>query len=141
MPGNVSAALRPTPKWPLLTFLLIWTAFGLCTCTEGNELVDGRSASTLVTTDEQTPLDKYVKGRDRNYSYRVVQVLPRQGYDTYVLEMTSQTWLTPKQVDRVLWKHWLTIVVPGERNKATPHCSTLPAETMAIRLQRERIRS
>ena len=112
MPGNVSAALRPTPKWPLLAFLLIWTAFGLYTCTEGNELVDGRSASTLVTTDEQTPLDKYVKGRDRNYSYRVVQVLPRQGYDTYVLEMTSQTWLTPKQVDRVLWKHWLTIVVP-----------------------------
>ncbi|HVY69557.1 MAG TPA: PhoPQ-activated pathogenicity-related family protein, partial [Verrucomicrobiae bacterium] len=33
---------------------------------------------------------------------------------TYILEMTSQAWLTTNEVDRVLWKHWLTIVKPDQ---------------------------
>ena len=28
--------------------------------------------------------------------------------------MTSQSWLTTNEVDRPLWKHWLTVIRPDE---------------------------
>jgi PhoPQ-activated pathogenicity-related protein len=36
------------------------------------------------------------------------------GYHGAVLEMVSQTWLTSKEVDKPVWKHWLTVVVPDK---------------------------
>ena len=38
--------------------------------------------------------------------------VPGNGQTTFILEMTSQAWLTTNEVDRPLWKHWLTIVKP-----------------------------
>ena len=35
-----------------------------------------------------------------------------QDQTTYILEMTSQAWLTTNEVDRPIWKHWMTIVRP-----------------------------
>ena len=34
------------------------------------------------------------------------------GYTTFVLEMTSQTWRSEADVDKPVWKHWMTIVKP-----------------------------
>ena len=31
-----------------------------------------------------------------------------------MIDMTSQTWRTPAEVDRTVWKHWLTIVKPDK---------------------------
>ena len=36
------------------------------------------------------------------------------GLTTYVLELTSQTWRTATDVDRPVWKHWLTITRPAK---------------------------
>src|SRR5437660_266670 len=63
---------------------------------------------------ERTALDEYIARPDTNYSYHLVTNFPGQGQTTYVLEMTSQAWLTTNDVDRPLWKHWVLIVKPDE---------------------------
>ncbi|MBL8175107.1 MAG: PhoPQ-activated pathogenicity-related family protein, partial [Bryobacterales bacterium] len=44
--------------------------------------------------------------------YEVVRTIPGPGYTAYVVDLTSQAWLTEKEVNRTVWKHWLTIVKP-----------------------------
>lgn len=62
-----------------------------------------------------SPLQRYVDGSDSSYGYRLVKTFtddPR--YRAYVLELTSQQWRTAREVDRPLWKHWITIVEPPD---------------------------
>lgn len=66
-----------------------------------------------------TALDRYVKKPDANYKYEVVQTIPGQGYTAYVVDLTSQAWLTEKEVNRTVWKHWLTIVKPDKVDHST----------------------
>lgn len=66
--------------------------------------------STLA--GQQTSLDRYVAQRDPVYGWKLVRTIPGDGYRTHVLELTSQTWRTEKDVDKPVWKHWLTIVKP-----------------------------
>jgi len=64
-----------------------------------------------------TPLDDYVHEPDElSYSYSLVTTLPGEGYTGYVLDMTSQTWRSPVEVDRTRWQHWLTIIKPDTLN-------------------------
>src|SRR6478736_9157469 len=44
--------------------------------------------------DVPTALDRYVAAPDTNYTYSLVQAVPGKSWTTYVLEMTSQAWLT-----------------------------------------------
>jgi len=62
--------------------------------------------------DLSTALDRYVGAPDTNYSYTLLNTISGAGQTTYVLDMTSQAWLTTNEVDRPLWKHWLIIVKP-----------------------------
>ncbi len=62
----------------------------------------------------QTALDRYVAQRDPVYAWRMEKTIPGAGYQTHVLELTSQTWRSEKDVDRPVWKHWLTIVRPDK---------------------------
>jgi PhoPQ-activated pathogenicity-related protein len=59
-----------------------------------------------------TALDRYVAAPDTNYSFHLLQSIPQKDQTTFVLEMTSQAWLTTNEVDRILWKHWLIVVRP-----------------------------
>jgi PhoPQ-activated pathogenicity-related protein len=61
---------------------------------------------------EPTPLDLYVAAPDPAYRWEPVTDLQGEGCTAHVLKMTSQTWLTPDDVDRTTWWHWLTIVEP-----------------------------
>ena len=67
-----------------------------------------------------TPLDDYIAAPDDSYTYSVVKTVPGPGFTAYILDMTSQSWRTKDEVDRTLWKHWLTIVKPDKAtgNKA-----------------------
>src|SRR5436190_6537837 len=65
-----------------------------------------------------TPLDRYVHAKDPAYGWKLVRTVPGSGVTTYVLELTSQTWRSAREVDRPVWKHWLTIVKP-DRPKST----------------------
>ncbi len=59
-----------------------------------------------------TALDRYVAAPDPHYAYQLLHTVAGQGYTTYVLEMTSQQWLTTAEVNHPLWKHWLIITRP-----------------------------
>ncbi len=61
-----------------------------------------------------TALDRYVAAPDPSYSCRAASTIRGSGYSAHLLELTSQRWRNAAEVDRPLWTHWLTIVVPGE---------------------------
>src|SRR5262249_11121859 len=63
---------------------------------------------------QQTALDRYVAKPDQSYSWKLVNTISGQGYKGFVLELTSQQWRSEKDVDRPIWKHWLTIVKPDK---------------------------
>src|SRR5215467_10834413 len=75
---------------------------------------------TGVSSAQETALDRYVAQRDSVYGWKLIRTVPGKGYQTHVLELTSQSWRTEKDVDRPVWKHWLTIVRPDSirSNKA-----------------------
>jgi PhoPQ-activated pathogenicity-related protein len=60
----------------------------------------------------ETALDRYVAAPDPSFGWKIVRELPAQGVRATLLEMTSQRWLTEREVDRPLWTHWLTVVAP-----------------------------
>jgi PhoPQ-activated pathogenicity-related protein len=68
--------------------------------------------SLAVKASERTALDTYIAKPEPVYGWKLVSTLPGNGYTAYVLELTSQTWRTSADVDRPVWKHWLTIVKP-----------------------------
>jgi len=71
-----------------------------------------RDSTEASNVDQRTALDEYVAQPDTNYSFHLVSSQPGKGYTTFVLEMTSQKWLTTNEVDRPLWKHWMILVKP-----------------------------
>lgn len=60
----------------------------------------------------ETALDRYVAATDPAYRYELVTTIPGDGYTAHVLDMTSQQWRSAREVDKPLWRHWLTIVRP-----------------------------
>jgi PhoPQ-activated pathogenicity-related protein len=66
-----------------------------------------------------TGLDKYVAAPDPNYHYELVKTIPGEGYTMYVIDMTSQQWRTAAEVNRPIWKHWLTIIRPDNVTSTT----------------------
>ncbi len=78
------------------------------------------SLSVLVTlllaapaaADQRTALDRYVAAPDPNYKFELVNTIRGEGYTAYVLDMISQAWRTPQEVDRTLWQHWVTVIKP-----------------------------
>ena len=69
--------------------------------------------------DERTALDEYIAKPDPSYEFHLVKTLPGDHVTTYVLEMTSQTWLTTAEVDKPVWKHWVLITKPDEVKHTT----------------------
>lgn len=63
---------------------------------------------------EETALDKYIATPDPAYRWKLAAATHEAGLTTYVLDLTSQTWRSEADVDRPVWKHWLTIVKPDE---------------------------
>ncbi len=61
-----------------------------------------------------TALDRYVKAPDDSYEWNLVHNQSQPGVTTYLIDLTSQTWRKPGEVDRTEWKHWLTIVRPQQ---------------------------
>lgn len=68
---------------------------------------------------EKTALDRYVAAPDPNYSFKLVNKMHGEGATVFVLEMTSQQYLTTNEVDKPIWKHWVTIVKPDEVTTST----------------------
>jgi PhoPQ-activated pathogenicity-related protein len=70
--------------------------------------------SATPVIGEVTALDRYVAAPDPSYRYELIETIPGDGYAAHVLEMTSQRWRDETEVDRPVWKHWLTVIEPEQ---------------------------
>jgi len=68
---------------------------------------------------DYTALDRYVETADSSYKYSLVNSVQVQGITAYVLDLTSQTWLTTGEVDRPEWRHRLSIIRPEKLATST----------------------
>ena len=67
-----------------------------------------------------TALDRYVRKADSSYRYDVAATMPcPDGCTASLLDMTSQTWRKPEEIDRTVWKHWVTVVRPAKVTTST----------------------
>ena len=101
-PQSPYAARLPSPR--CIAGVALWFAAAFLAC--------GAPFERNTASDQRTALDRYVAAPDTNYTWHLVKTIPGQGYQAFVLEMTSQAWLTTNEVNRTLWKHWLTIIQP-----------------------------
>jgi PhoPQ-activated pathogenicity-related protein len=62
----------------------------------------------------KTALDRYVAAPDPSFCWELIETVPGDGYNAHLLALTSQRWRTEAEVDRPLWRHWLTIIVPQQ---------------------------
>jgi len=61
---------------------------------------------------DQTALDQYVHSIDESYEYKLIKTISGEGYKAYIVDLTSQSYLTKNDIDRTEWRHWLIIVSP-----------------------------
>lgn len=100
-------------RQPLL-FLLV--ALVLVGCSSADKAGAGKSTTATDPRriqDQRTALDEYIAAPDTNYSFQVVATVPGKDHTTFIVDMTSQAWLTTNEVDRPLWKHWMVIIKPN----------------------------
>ncbi len=90
--------------WVFCT-IAFWTAFSP---------IPAISAAPQTDLPEKTALDDYVAKPDASYRWQVVLKRKVPGATVFTVEMTSQTWRTPEEVDRPVWKHWLLVTKPDE---------------------------
>jgi len=74
----------------------------------------------LALGAQPTALDRYIAQNDDVYAWKLIGKSKAPAHTSYVLELTSQTWRSAKDVDKPVWKHWLTITKPDRliHNKA-----------------------
>ena len=94
-----------------------------------------------------TDLDRYIDAPDDTYSWKTVGKKTIAGVSVYVIDLKSQTWRSKADVDRTVWQHWLTVLVPkdakadtalmiidgGSNGKAPPTRPDLMAAQVAIK--------
>jgi PhoPQ-activated pathogenicity-related protein len=83
------------------------------------KIVDPVPTLELPAHTQPTALDRYVAAADDTYAWKLVNQKSLPGGTLFVLELTSQTWLTPDEVDRPVWKHWLNIIKPDQVRSET----------------------
>lgn len=60
-------------------------------------------------------LDDYVWAHNEGYSWEILETNKSAlGGTTYIVNMTSQYWLTESEVNRNLWWHELVVAIPDK---------------------------
>ena len=78
-------------------------------------------AAALAGRTTKTALDNYVNTADSSYSWTYVNSIRGNGFTTYNINLTSQTWTPPTGVSISVWTHWLQVCVPDNvRVDCTP---------------------
>ena len=60
----------------------------------------------------ETALDRYVAAPDPAFAWKAVKEIKGDNVTATIIEMTSQRWLTDREVEQPLWRHWLIVVRP-----------------------------
>jgi PhoPQ-activated pathogenicity-related protein len=84
-------------------------------------LVLGGMLSQAVSASSPTPfqspetaLDRYVAQPDASFAWTVTTSTNLGRCQVTLIDLTSQTWLTTNEVNRTVWKHWLTVARPKD---------------------------
>ena len=77
-------------------------------------MVSNPTLGEPAPADHRNAIDAYVAAKDRSFDWRVAERVLRDGYETVLIDMTSQRWLKKKEVDRQLWRHRLILTVPNQ---------------------------
>jgi PhoPQ-activated pathogenicity-related protein len=88
------------------------TFFSLCIASVALVLFSVSAIAAEPAGLEVTALDRYVAAPDSHYEYSVVNTIEGDGFTTYIVNMTSQKWLTEKEVNNPVWKHVMTVTKP-----------------------------
>lgn len=78
--------------------------------------------TTFVNAEElpqQTALDEYINKEDNSYQWDVVSETTTDGMKLVVVNMISQSWRTPEEVNRTKWQHWVRIAIPEQIRSET----------------------
>ena len=67
-----------------------------------------------MSAAQRTVIDTYVTAPDEAFEWHVVDVLGEKGFETVLIDMISQQWLTEAEVDRPLWQHRLIVTLPDQ---------------------------
>ena len=78
-----------------------------------------RAADTARRGKTETALDRYVAKPDASFAWKKAAEVNNASGTAYVLDLVSQNWLTPAEVDRTEWRHWLTIIKPANLTHST----------------------
>ena len=104
-----------------LNGLLLVTFFGLGvslhanaqeTAVRDSAQLDPNPVSHAVINTELTSIDRYVAAPDATYRWDLVSSQVTPAGTLFVIDLKSQTWLKPSEVDRPVWQHWLTVFKP-----------------------------
>ncbi len=81
---------------------------------------DPNPVTVVEINRELTAIDRYVAAPDPSFKWETVSTQVTPAGTLFVIDLKSQTWLRPEEVDRPLWQHWLTIFKPqgATSNKA-----------------------
>ena len=94
---------RPTHAWLSAAILLVLATTAALEAQAG-------------TTPRETALDRYVAKADPSFRWKLVSSTDAESdgkrYTFDVIELVSQSWRAPYEVDRTEWTHWLTLVRP-----------------------------
>lgn len=61
---------------------------------------------------EETALDQYVAQPDASYRWEVINTVRQEGLTTFIVDLKSQSWRSPDEVNQTLWQHWLVVAKP-----------------------------
>jgi PhoPQ-activated pathogenicity-related protein len=101
------------PRLPLLYGRSVVLA-GVLLLTSGLSFADtARRGAT------ETALDRYVAKADPSFTWKKVAEVRDESATAYTLDMVSQQWLTPADVNRTEWRHWVTIIKPDNLAHST----------------------
>ncbi len=73
---------------------------------------DPNNVITTPLNKEKTAIDHYVAAPDASYRWDLVATHETPDGTLFVVDLKSQTWLKPDEVDRPVWQHWLTVFKP-----------------------------
>src|SRR5215216_7802542 len=85
---------------------------GLVMPAAGRSAGASRQAAISTARASETALDKYVAAPDASFAWTVSKSLAVEGATATLIDLTSQRWLTEKEVEQPVWKHWLMVVTP-----------------------------
>ena len=90
------------------------TMFGFCAAIAVCLTPAYSSADSPDSLPAKTALDDYIAKKDGSYAWSVVRTTPGEEFTGFIVDMTSQTWRKPSEVDRTVWQHWVSVVKPDQ---------------------------